>query len=79
MPHASDENQASKPTDLVFILAIAGRIDAQSRILAQKLDKSRSIYYAYAVMDSLSSSYSMFKYFLICLHLLMIMMRCMNS
>ncbi|HAT8702779.1 TPA: hypothetical protein JBA68_13550 [Legionella pneumophila] len=63
MPHASDENQASKPTDLVFILAIAGRIDAQSRILAQKLDKSRSIYYAYAVMDSLSSSYSMFKYF----------------
>ncbi|HAU1153009.1 TPA: hypothetical protein JBI12_13865 [Legionella pneumophila] len=63
MPHASDENQASKPTDLVFILAIAGRIDAQSRILAQELDKSRSVYYAYAVLDSLSSSYSMFKYF----------------
>lgn len=61
----SDENQAINDVDvdLVFILAIAGRIDAQSRILAEKLDKDRSIYYAYAVLDSLSSSYSMFKYF----------------
>lgn len=59
----SDENQDIQYVDLVFILAIAGRIDAQSRILAEKLDKDRSIYYAYAVLDSLSSSYSMFKYF----------------
>lgn len=59
----SDENQDIQYVDLVFTLAIAGRIDAQSRILAEKLDKDRSIYYAYAVLDSLSSSYSMFKYF----------------
>jgi hypothetical protein len=59
----NDDNQALKPQDLVFILAIAGRIDAQARILAQKIDKGRHAYYAYAVLDSLSSSYSMFKYF----------------
>lgn len=59
----SDENQDIKPVDLIFILAIAGRIDAQSRILAENLDKSRVIYYAYAALDSFSSSYSMFKYF----------------
>lgn len=63
MTQKSDDNQALKPVDLVFILAIAGRIDAQSRILAQKLDKDRHVYYAYSVLDSLSSSYSMFKYF----------------
>lgn len=62
MPPESDENQ-DKPIDLVFLLAIAGRIDAQSRNLAQELDKNRGIYYAYAALDSLSSSYSMFKYF----------------
>ena len=59
----SDDSQALTPADLVFILAIAGRIDAQSRIFAKQLDNDRSIYYAYAVCDSLSSSYSMFKYF----------------
>ncbi|CEG55590.1 hypothetical protein [Legionella fallonii] len=59
----SDDNQALTQTELVFILAIAGRIDAQCRIVAQHLDKDRSVYYAYAVLDSLSSSYSMFKYF----------------
>lgn len=63
MPHERDENQVFKPNDLVFILAIAGRIDAQSRILAQNLDKSRHVYYAYSILDSLSSSYTMFKYF----------------
>ncbi|WP_298624287.1 hypothetical protein [uncultured Legionella sp.] len=63
MPHKNDENQELQSGDLVFILAIAGRIDAQSRILAERLDKDRSIYYAYAVLDSLSTSYSMFKYF----------------
>ena len=60
----SDDNQALKPKDLVFILAIAGRIDAQSRLLAQKLDKDRPCLLRYAALyDSLSSSYSMFKYF----------------
>ncbi|WP_454781604.1 hypothetical protein [Legionella sp. WA2022007384] len=58
-----EENSQLKSEDLVFLLAIAGRIDAQSRLLAQKLDKDRYIYHAYAIMDSLSSSYSMFKYF----------------
>ncbi|WP_454784756.1 hypothetical protein [Legionella sp. WA2024007413] len=59
-----EEDSPLKSEDLVFLLAIAGRIDAQSRLLAQKLDKDRYVYHAYAVMDSLSSSYSMFKYFL---------------
>jgi len=63
MSNERDENPAIKPKDLVFILAIAGRIDAQSRILAKKLDDDRKIYQTYAVLDSLSSSYSMFKYF----------------
>ncbi|CAM2846411.1 hypothetical protein [Legionella worsleiensis] len=63
MSLTSDEHQTIKPVDLVFILAIAGRIDAQSRIFAEKLHEDRTIYHAYAVLDSLSSSYSMFKYF----------------
>ncbi|KGP62989.1 hypothetical protein EP47_02750 [Legionella norrlandica] len=63
MSYVSDEQQAPEPSDLAFILAIAGRLDAQSRILAQKLDKDRLVYYVYSILDSLSSSYSMFKYF----------------
>lgn len=59
----SDDNPPVKHKDLVFILAIAGRIDAQSTVLAQELDRKNHIYKAYAVLDSLSSSYSMFKYF----------------
>lgn len=59
-----EEDSPLKSEELVFLLAIAGRIDAQSRLLAQKLDKNRYIYHAYAVVDSLSSSYSMFKYFM---------------
>jgi len=59
-----EEGSSLNSKELVFLLAIAGRIDAQSRLLAQKLDKDRYIYHAYAVLDSLSSSYSMFKYFL---------------
>lgn len=62
MSHDKDENQALKPQDLVFVLAIAGRIDAQSRILAEKIDQNRAIYYAYAALDSANTSYSMFKY-----------------
>lgn len=58
----NDENELN-PKDLVFVLAIAGRIDAQGRLLAEHLDKDRQIYYSYAILDSLSSSYSMFKYF----------------
>lgn len=59
----SDDKESLKEKDLIFILAIAGRIDAQSRLLAQELDKNRYVYYLYAAFDSLSSSYSMFKYF----------------
>lgn len=59
-----EEDTPLKSEELVFLLAIAGRIDAQSRLLAQKLDKNRYIYHAYAIVDSLSSSYSMFKYFM---------------
>ncbi|MGL5742090.1 MAG: hypothetical protein ACRCXC_05865 [Legionella sp.] len=62
MSRKGEEDSAFQP--LAFLLAIAGRIDAQSRILAEKLDKGRYIYHAYSVLDSLSSSYSMFKYFL---------------
>jgi len=63
MPLKNDEIPAEPQSDLIFILAIAGRIDAQSRILARNLDKDRGIYYSYALFDSLNSSYSMFKYF----------------
>lgn len=63
MAQKDDDTGALKPKDLVFLLALAGSIDAEARILAQDLDKSRHIYYAYSVVDSLSSSYSMFKYF----------------
>lgn len=59
----NDDDHTLTQPNLVFLLAIAGRIDAQSRILAQNLEKDRKIYYAYAALDSLSSSYSMFKYF----------------
>lgn len=64
MPFKSEEQDATiKPRKLVFLLAIAGRIDAQSRIFAKKLDNDRYIYHANAVVDSCSSSYSMFKLF----------------
>ncbi|TAL60160.1 MAG: hypothetical protein EPN84_10000 [Legionella sp.] len=61
---ATENDDTTEDTsNLVFILAIAGRIDAQGRIFAKQLDKGREVYYLYAVLDSLSSSYSMFKYF----------------
>jgi hypothetical protein len=63
MAQVSDDNQPLKHKDLIFILAIAGRIDAQARLLAKELDKGQYVYYSYAVVDSLSSSYTMFKYF----------------
>jgi len=59
----SDDSQPLDQKDLIFILALAGRIDAQARMLAQRLEKNRIVYYSYAVMDSISSSYSLFKYF----------------
>lgn len=45
-------------------LAFAGSLEAQKVIeFADKVDKNRAAYYAYAVLDGLSLSYSMFKYF----------------
>ena len=58
----SDDNQASKPIDLDFILAMFERFGVQSTVYAKKLDKDRAVYYGYAVFDSLSSSSSMFNY-----------------
>ena len=55
MPAETDTNQVLKPKDLLFTLAIAGSIDAQSRALAKELDADRGVYYAYATLDSLSS------------------------
>ncbi|KTD76529.1 hypothetical protein [Legionella waltersii] len=63
MAQVSDDKPPLKHKELVFILAIAGRIDAQARLLAKELDKDQYVYYTYAVIDSLSSSYTMFKYF----------------
>ncbi len=63
MSQLKNDDSALSPNDLVFILAIAKHIDVQPTVLAEELDKSRHIYYAYSVLDALSSSYSMFKYF----------------
>lgn len=63
MPSNSEEDASIKPRELVFLLAIAGRIDAQTRLLAKELNDDRKILHAYNILDALSSSYSMFKYF----------------
>jgi hypothetical protein len=60
MPLESDDNQATKPKELV---SFSGMLVEETRKYACDLDKGRSIYYGYAAFDSLSSSYSMFKYF----------------
>ncbi|MDR3503983.1 MAG: hypothetical protein P4L79_15550 [Legionella sp.] len=59
----NEEDSSKKRKELVFLLAIAGLIDAQSVLLAQELEKDRTIHHVYNVFDSLSSSYSMFKFF----------------
>lgn len=79
MSHKTDDNQSLTSQDLVRILALAKHIDVQSQTyspkeikkkspssattFAQKVDKDGYVHYAYAVLDPLSSSYSMFKYF----------------
>ena len=62
MSHERGEDPALELTELNFLLALAGQLDAQVRILPDTLDKNRSIYHAYAVLDGTSSSCSMFKY-----------------
>lgn len=59
----NEEDSSKKHKELVFLLAIAGLIDAQSVLLAQQLEKDRTVHHVYNVFDSLSSSYSMFKFF----------------
>lgn len=59
----SEDDSSIKPRALVFLLAIAGRLDAQARICAEKLDNDRYVYHAYNILDSANSSFSMFKYF----------------
>lgn len=63
MSSKSDEHQDLTPKDMTFILAIAGRLDAQCRIVAKNLHDDRYAYYGYAILDSASCSYSMFKYY----------------
>ncbi|CEG56871.1 hypothetical protein [Legionella fallonii] len=62
MSFERDEDPALKSNELIFSLEIARRLEAQARILPQKLDKNGYIYHVYAVLDALSSSVSMFKY-----------------
>lgn len=59
----NEEDSSKKHKELVFLLAIAGLIDAQTVLLAQELEKGRTVHHVYNVFDSLSSSYSMFKFF----------------
>lgn len=59
----NEEDSSKKRKELVFLLAIANLIDAQTVLLAQELEKDRTIHHVYNVFDSLSSSYSMFKFF----------------
>lgn len=62
MPSTCNENQDLTPKDLTFILAIAGRLDAQCRIVAKNIHQDGYAYYGYAILDAASCSYSMFKY-----------------
>lgn len=62
MASNSEEDSSIKPRELVFLLAIAGRLDAQTRLLAKELNDDRKILHAYNALDAFSSSYSMFKY-----------------
>lgn len=59
MPNNSDIESGSnskKP-------ALIGKSTSPNQKVAKDLDKSQHIYYGYAILDSLSSAYSMFKYY----------------
>src|ERR1700722_15557271 len=47
---------------LVFFISTAHLIEKQSKKLAQKLNETRYVYHAHAVLDALNSSTTMFKY-----------------
>lgn len=57
------ETPSLNQKQLASVLAIAGCIDAQNNSTAEDLHNGRHIYHTYSVLDSLSTSYSMFKYF----------------
>jgi hypothetical protein len=56
------EEPGLKFNESIFSLETTRRLDALARNFPQKLDEDRSIYHAYAVLDALSISVSMFKY-----------------
>ncbi|MFT4059613.1 MAG: hypothetical protein QM652_08705 [Legionella sp.] len=62
MSPQSEEGSPLNHRELVFILAIARRIEAQGRLQAEQLDKNRTIYEWFNLVDSLSCSCSMLKY-----------------
>lgn len=73
MPKKSTSNEALRSEDLVWLLAFAGSLEAinqstqksREKIIrfAHKVDENRAAYYSYALLDGLSLSYTMFKYF----------------
>jgi hypothetical protein len=63
-PPNEEEYQDLANKDLTFLLAIAGRLDALSKLAASDLDKDRTIYYLYSFFDAFSCAYSMYKYFI---------------
>jgi hypothetical protein len=59
---SKDEDPPIKPKALAFLLAIAGRLDAQAHLAAEKLDKNHIIYDAYNILDGASTTFSMFRF-----------------
>lgn len=66
MTSQDEGQQGLSPERLTLIQAIAGRLDVQVATVARALDKDdyKLTYHAYAVLDSLSCSYSFYKYLL---------------
>ncbi|ASQ44671.1 hypothetical protein [Legionella clemsonensis] len=54
------ENSESVESSSIYL--IAGRMDAQSRLMAKRLHELRIVYAIYGALDGLSLSYSMIKY-----------------
>jgi hypothetical protein len=62
MSFTSEDDSPKRSRVLVFLLAIAGRLDAQARIAADKLDKNHVIYEAYSILDAAGLGLSMLRY-----------------
>lgn len=59
----SDDDQVVNPDEEVSLLEKFKLLHEQALLEAHELHEQRYVYYFFAVFDSLSSSYSMFKYF----------------